>query len=85
MKRLKCASSGKTIYPTMSVAKDAMFVFRRSWRFKGKMGKRVKHRRGKPAQKRTYYCTYCGGYHLTKRAKKYHSDEFDKAGYIEKT
>jgi len=29
-------------------------------------GIRIKHRQGKPAQKRVYLCPYCNGYHLTK-------------------
>ncbi|MBL1411230.1 hypothetical protein [Sphingobacterium faecale] len=32
-------------------------------------GRRVKHRQGKQAQRRIYYCKVCKGYHLTKWTK----------------
>lgn len=66
MSRRTCASTGKTIYETIGEAKEAMLRFKSKPEHYTVPGKRVKHRGKKPEQKRTYYCEYCEGFHLTK-------------------
>ncbi|MCT1526218.1 hypothetical protein [Sphingobacterium hotanense] len=66
----KCRATGKVIFETLIEAKLTMF--RLKWGFrhiKDIYGKRVKHRQGRPVQKRAYYCPHCDGFHLTKWGK----------------
>ncbi|RKR84414.1 hypothetical protein BDD43_4649 [Mucilaginibacter gracilis] len=63
----KCEDTGKTRFDSLAEAKDIMLRFRGMWKLH-REGKRRKHRQGKPAQKRAYYCGYCGGYHLTSKS-----------------
>ncbi len=63
---------------------EARYVmFRMKWGYKrntDRSGRRVKHRQGKPAQRRAYFCSYCQGYHLTK----WTADEFYSYLHTEK-
>jgi hypothetical protein len=63
----KCDATGKVIFPSRSEARLAMLHIRMMLRNK----KRMKHRQGKAAQKRIYYCEYCRGFHLTRWRIKY--------------
>ena len=62
--RQKCEATGKSIYPTLGEAKEAIIKFKSFSKYTVK-GRRVKHRSGKPKQQRAYYCEYCEGYHQT--------------------
>ncbi len=63
----KCLATGKVVFASYLEAHIVMFNLK--WGYKKHKdihGKRIKHRQGKPEQKRAYFCTYCNGYHLTK-------------------
>lgn len=63
----KCRATGKVIFASAQDARIAMFNLK--WGFKKHkdlFGKRIKHRQGRPDQRRAYYCVHCDGYHLTK-------------------
>ena len=63
----KCLATGKVSFETLIEARIAMFLLKWGYkRHRDIYGKRIKHRQGKPAQKRVYYCPDCDGYHLTK-------------------
>jgi hypothetical protein len=63
----KCTATGKVIFSSLLEARLVMFNLKWGYRkHKDINGKRIKHRQGKPAQRRGYYCIHCGGYHLTK-------------------
>jgi len=62
----KCRATGKVAFPSLIEAKWRMINFKFMTRIRNKDGKRVKHRMGKPACKRAYYCKFCKGYHITK-------------------
>ncbi|MEZ0454210.1 hypothetical protein ABTW24_21650 [Sphingobacterium thalpophilum] len=69
-KTWKCRATGKVAFPSLMEAKWRMFQFKVRSRIKNKLdGKRIKHRMGRYACKRAYYCPYCGGYHITKWKK----------------
>jgi hypothetical protein len=61
----KCQATGKVTFETYGEARNALLRIRLAWKYHTVDGKRSKHRVGKPAQKRVYYCPHCGGYHLT--------------------
>jgi len=61
---LKCEATGKVRFNSEKEAKESMFRFRFTWKIL-RQGKRRKHRQGKPAQKRSYFCEHCNGYHQT--------------------
>lgn len=62
----KCRATGKVVFSSLIEAKWRMFQFKLKLRIKNKVdGKRVKHRMGKYACKRAYYCKFCRGYHIT--------------------
>lgn len=66
-RRWKCRATGKIGFPSMIEAHGAMLQFKFKLRIKNKTdGKRIKHRMGKDACKRAYYCKLCNGYHITK-------------------
>ena len=60
----KCEATGKVKFVSETAAKENMIRFRFKWKLR-LQGKRRKHRQGKPAQKRAYYCEDCDSYHLT--------------------
>ncbi len=63
----KCVATGKAVFASLLEARIVMFNLK--WRFKrnrDESGKRIKHRQGRPVQRRAYYCIHCEGYHLTK-------------------
>lgn len=60
----KCPATGKTTFSSPEDARTCMLSFRHKLKIKVQ-GKRVKRRIGKPEQKRSYWCRYCEGYHLT--------------------
>lgn len=65
----KCMATGKAIFPSLLEARYVMFTMKRGYkRNTSESGRRIKHRQGKPAQRRAYFCPYCQGYHLTKWA-----------------
>ncbi|WP_257669585.1 hypothetical protein [Parapedobacter tibetensis] len=53
----------------MSRVEASVAIYRLRWGFKmshSKLdGRRIKHRQGRPKQRRTYHCQHRGGYHLT--------------------
>ena len=63
-----CNDTGKIIYPNEMKARGVIVFLRQTLKHKTPDGKRIKHRRGKVEQKRVYYCSSCGGFHLTKLA-----------------
>lgn len=66
-RRWKCRATGKVGFPSMIEAQGAMLQFKFKSRIRNKTdGKRIKHRMGKYACKRAYYCKLCRGYHITK-------------------
>lgn len=64
----KCSATGKVVFASHEEAKLAIFGLKWNYRMKRDPidGKRIKHRQGRPQQRRAYYCAYCGGFHLTK-------------------
>ena len=71
----KCRATGKVAFPSRFDAQYAMFRFKLRSRVKNVTnGKRIKHRMGKPACRRAYYCRLCKGYHITKWKK----DNFER-------
>lgn len=63
----KYRATGKVAFPSRIEAQYAMFRFKLRSRVKNVTnGKRIKHRMGKPAFRRAYYCRLCEGYHITK-------------------
>jgi hypothetical protein len=82
----KCTATGKVIFSSLLEARLVMFNLKWGYRkHKDINGKRIKHRQGKPAQRRGYYCIHCGGYHLTKwKANEFNSyNNREEAGLIE--
>ena len=61
MKKNKCPATGKIIYDTQSIANEAIINIKshNTLNFKNKRST------GKSNQKRSYFCKYCRGYHLT--------------------
>lgn len=71
----KCRATGKVIFPSQLEARCAMFRFKLRSRVKSVTdGRRIKHRMGKPACRRAYYCRLCKGYHITKWKR----DDFER-------
>ncbi|SEK24743.1 hypothetical protein SAMN05421740_101334 [Parapedobacter koreensis] len=66
--RKKCLATGKICFASKMEAR--LTILRLRWGFKALHnrldGRRIKHRQGRPQQRRAYYCPHCGGYHLTK-------------------
>lgn len=63
----KCIATGKITFSSNLEARIVMFNLKWSYKLhKDLLGKRIKHRQGKPKQKRAYFCQYCNGFHLTK-------------------
>ncbi|WP_333887600.1 hypothetical protein [Sphingobacterium siyangense] len=60
-----CDATGKKTLPSIDEARYLIYIFSLMI-FDRMTGKRIKHRRGRPTQKRAYQCHYCGGFHLTK-------------------
>ncbi len=66
----KCRGTGKVSFPNKLEAHWTMLRHKWSALVRNKIdGRRVKHRQGKQAQRRVYYCKVCKGYHLTKWTK----------------
>ncbi len=64
---LKCAATGKVIFSSMMEARCVMFNLKWAYKIRKDInGKRIKHRQGRPVQRRAYICPYCEGYHLTR-------------------
>lgn len=62
-----CNATGKVCFETYTAAKENITqhkLFAKTRR--DLFGKRIKHRQGKPAQKRIYHCPHCNSYHQTK-------------------
>lgn len=63
----KCVATGKVIFSSYLEARLVMYGLKWGYkRHRDVNGKRIKHRQGKPQQKRVYFCSHCNGYHLTK-------------------
>lgn len=74
----KCKATGKVTFASFLEAKACMYTLKWNYhRRKDMFGKRIKHRQGKPAQRRVYSCDFCQGYHLT-RWKKSHFNKYVK-------
>ncbi|WP_104384057.1 hypothetical protein [Sphingobacterium sp. HMA12] len=70
----KCRATGKVGFPSLIEAQWAMLHFKFKSRVRNKLdGRRIKHRMGKDACKRAYYCKFCKGYHITKWDKEHFS------------
>ncbi|QIH31450.1 hypothetical protein [Sphingobacterium sp. DR205] len=66
----KCRETGKVIFASWIEARLVMLDLKWNYLFKrDRTGRRIKHRQGRPIQRRAYFCTYCRGYHLTKWEK----------------
>ncbi len=74
----KCTATGKVIFDSSIDAKDRIEAFRQNIK-KRRNGRRRKHRQGKAAQKRVYYCAHCKGYHLTRWEDYVKKNKTDKA------
>jgi hypothetical protein len=82
----KCTATGKVIFSSLLEALLVMFNLKWGYRkHKDINGKRIKHRQGKPAQRRGYFCIHCCGYHLTKwKTNEFNSyNNREEAGLIE--
>ncbi|MEZ0454137.1 hypothetical protein ABTW24_21275 [Sphingobacterium thalpophilum] len=76
----KCRATGKVGFPSLIEAQCAMLHFKFKSRVRNKLdGRRIKHRMGKDACKRAYYCKFCKGYHITKWDKGHFSNYKTKA------
>lgn len=82
MKKEKCSSNGKTIFLTQMDANNAISSIKSHNSLSGKHFTNNKRSTGKSKQKRSYYCTYCKGFHITSIAdinlvdkKKYERNE----------
>ncbi|MGJ1348467.1 hypothetical protein ACR789_18400 [Sphingobacterium siyangense] len=76
----KCRATGKVGFPSLIEAQWAMLHFKFRSRVRNKLdGKRIKHRMGKDACKRAYYCKFCKGYHITTWEKGHFNNYKDKA------
>jgi len=62
--RRTCSATGKTVFDTKAEAEEVRERVMSFSRVKIE-GKRIKHRAGRPALKRSYFCEYCEGWHLT--------------------
>lgn len=68
--RTKCMDTGKVSFPSLMEARLAMFLLKWGYkRHRDENGKHLKHRQGRPVQRRVYYCIHCYGYHLTRWTK----------------
>lgn len=65
MKRNKCPVTGKTRYDTATIANEAMIKIKTHNSLNNKDFKSTRRSTGKSNQKRSYFCKYCKGYHLT--------------------
>jgi len=66
----KCRETGKVIFTSWIEAQLVMLDLKWNYLYKrNEEGRRIKHRQGRPIQRRAYYCTHCNGYHLTKWKK----------------
>lgn len=65
MKRNKCPATGKTIFENQQVANEAIIKIKNH----NKINFINKRRNGKSNQKRSYFCSYCKGFHLTSLEK----------------
>lgn len=61
----RCNETGKIVHLSQTEAANALSKLKRASYRKDEIGKRIKHRSLKPGGKRIYYCSFCGGYHLT--------------------
>ncbi|MGF7025200.1 MULTISPECIES: hypothetical protein [Sphingobacterium] len=76
----KCRATGKIGFLSLIEAQWIMLNFKFKSRVRNKLdGKRIKHRMGKDACKRAYYCKFCRGYHITKWDKGHFSNYKTKA------
>jgi hypothetical protein len=76
----KCEATGKTIFLTKGEAKYSILsckYLRKAIR----LGRRIKHRIGKPANLRIYYCAHCNGFHLTKHSF-HHNEPFLNSDFL---
>lgn len=69
IERSKCRATGKVSFGSKAAA--VFFIYWLKYRFKHRLhradGSHIKRRnKGKPKQRRAYYCMHCGGYHITK-------------------
>ena len=65
MKKEKCSSNGKTIFLTQVDANNAISSIKSHNSFSSNNFKSGKRNTGKPTVKRSYYCVYCKGFHIT--------------------
>lgn len=80
-RRWKCRATGKVGFSTLIEAQWVVLHFKLKSRVMSKTdGRRIKHRMGKGASKRAYYCTFCEGYHLTKWDKGHFNNYNAKSG-----
>lgn len=79
----KCSATGKVRFPNKLEAILVIAFFRwKLYKARNKIdGTRVKHRAGKVAQRRAYYCRNCRGYHLTKWSKSHFNRYNDSRDY----
>jgi len=76
----KCRATGKVGFPSLIEAGWIMLNFKFKSRVRNKLdGKRIKHRMGKDACKRAYYCKFCKGYHITTWGKGHFNNYRTKA------
>lgn len=78
LKKEKCTATGKVIFNTKKNADDAMLAIKTSNRYNNKLFVNTKRTKNKVLQQRSYFCTYCGGYHLTSIKNKELQDKKDK-------
>ncbi|MBE8719662.1 hypothetical protein [Sphingobacterium pedocola] len=75
----KCRATGKVSFDTKTEAR--LTIIKLKWSAiirRNKIdGSRLKHRAGKIAQSRVYFCSYCNGYHLTKWTKTNYNNYID--------
>ncbi|MGJ1536297.1 hypothetical protein ACR784_14860 [Sphingobacterium multivorum] len=58
----KCRETVKVIFASWIEARLVMLDIKWNYLFKrDETGRRIKHRQGRPIQRRAYYCTYCRG------------------------
>lgn len=65
MKKNRCSATGKTMFINKQQADQALISLKSSAIYNNKLFKNNKRVKNKVEQKRSYFCEYCNGYHLT--------------------
>ena len=83
MKKDKCAATGKAIFLNKELADQAILSLKSTASYNNVLFRNNKKTKKKTLQKRSYFCIYCKGYHLTSMDKTKVNDKKNKEKYKE--